>query len=189
MRGFWFWFWFWFWSTRLCPSWRQQLCLTSVKGRGSGSTRGVHAHTRLGECGRGGGWGVGSAFTLTEVGTRHCQCGIRRRARAITHSHTLQQLPVEVLSLSRAYNAAFVRAHKSPVACESYCLAATNVFDATVCMYSQALFGGQPMLIVGVAEPIILIYAFVFSFCDDEDIPFRAFTCVMLLWYVPSGER
>jgi hypothetical protein len=32
----------------------------------------------------------------------------------------------------------------------------------------QALMGGQPLLIVGVAEPIVLIYSFMYSFAKGE---------------------
>ena len=75
-----------------------------------------------------------------------------------------------------------VRTHGSSCTRISNWLTATNALDATVCIYSQSLFGGQPLLITGVAGPIILMYAFIFKFCDDEGIPFRAFTSVMLLW-------
>lgn len=30
----------------------------------------------------------------------------------------------------------------------------------------QALIGGQPLLIIGVAEPIVLIYSFMYSFAQ-----------------------
>eukprot|EP00803_Ostreobium_quekettii_P000286 evm.model.scf_766EXC.5 EVM.evm.TU.scf_766EXC.5 scf_766EXC:31132-40576(+) len=34
---------------------------------------------------------------------------------------------------------------------------------------TQAIFGGQPLLIVGVAEPIILVYTFMFEFLDGRN--------------------
>ena len=33
----------------------------------------------------------------------------------------------------------------------------------------QALFGGQPLLIVGVAEPIVLIYKYMYDFAKDRE--------------------
>jgi boron transporter len=33
---------------------------------------------------------------------------------------------------------------------------------------TQALIGGQPLLIIGVAEPIILVYGFMYKFADNE---------------------
>lgn len=32
----------------------------------------------------------------------------------------------------------------------------------------QAVFGGQPLLIVGVAEPIVLTYAYMYRFARDK---------------------
>ena len=32
----------------------------------------------------------------------------------------------------------------------------------------QAMIGGQPLLIVGVAEPIVLIYSFMYQFAKGE---------------------
>ena len=44
-------------------------------------------------------------------------------------------------------------------------LSGVQVLIATSCMgVVQAIIGGQPMLIVGVAEPIVLIYGFMFTF-------------------------
>ncbi|KAG2499799.1 hypothetical protein HYH03_002095 [Edaphochlamys debaryana] len=49
----------------------------------------------------------------------------------------------------------------------------------------QALIGGQPLLIVGVAEPIVIIYGFMFQFADqrpelgpDLFLPWAAWVCV-----------
>ena len=33
----------------------------------------------------------------------------------------------------------------------------------------QAVFGGQPLLIVGVAEPIVLIYKYMYDFAKDRE--------------------
>lgn len=33
----------------------------------------------------------------------------------------------------------------------------------------QSVFGGQPLLIVGVAEPIVLVYYYIFQYCDSQD--------------------
>ena len=32
----------------------------------------------------------------------------------------------------------------------------------------QSVFGGQPLLIVGVAEPIVLVYYYIFKYCEDS---------------------
>ena len=32
----------------------------------------------------------------------------------------------------------------------------------------QSVFGGQPLLIVGVAEPIVLVYYYIFKYCDGQ---------------------
>jgi len=33
----------------------------------------------------------------------------------------------------------------------------------------QSVCGGQPLLIVGVAEPIVLVYYYIFKYCEDTD--------------------
>jgi hypothetical protein len=33
----------------------------------------------------------------------------------------------------------------------------------------QAVAGGQPLLIVGVAEPIVLVYKFMYEFAKDKE--------------------
>ncbi|KAK9807489.1 hypothetical protein WJX72_000529 [[Myrmecia] bisecta] len=48
-------------------------------------------------------------------------------------------------------------------------LTAVQVLAATaICGTIQAIFGGQPLLIVGVAEPIVLIYGYMYSFARDR---------------------
>ena len=45
----------------------------------------------------------------------------------------------------------------------------------------QALIGGQPLLIVGVAEPIIIVYQFMFTYCAQHGVdyvPWCAWACV-----------
>lgn len=39
----------------------------------------------------------------------------------------------------------------------------------------QALIGGQPLLVVGVAEPIVIIWAFLAAFCRSHNLPYLAF--------------
>jgi len=51
-----------------------------------------------------------------------------------------------------------------------------------MCGIIQALFGGQPLLIIGVAEPIILVYHFMYQIADSNGIPFRAFASCSLFW-------
>jgi hypothetical protein len=38
------------------------------------------------------------------------------------------------------------------------------------------------MLIVGVAEPIILVYVFLHEFAEDQNIPYRPWCAVTLFW-------
>ncbi|GMH43262.1 hypothetical protein BSKO_11184 [Bryopsis sp. KO-2023] len=59
-----------------------------------------------------------------------------------------------------------------------------HVLTATaLCGFIQAVFGGQPLLIVGVAEPIVLVYMFMFEFIDGQDkahqfLPWAAWVCI-----------
>jgi hypothetical protein len=46
----------------------------------------------------------------------------------------------------------------------------------------QAILGGQPLLIVGVAEPIVLVYIFMYDFCIQQDIAYRPFCAATLYW-------
>lgn len=65
-------------------------------------------------------------------------------------------------------------------------LSAVHVLSATALTgVAQALLGGQPLLIVGVAEPIVLTYKFMFDFAKDQEglgpdlfLPWCAWTCV-----------
>lgn len=58
------------------------------------------------------------------------------------------------------------------------------LLPTAICGLLQALFGGQPLLIVGVAEPIVLVYVFMYEFCQNSDpvIPFRPFAAATLYW-------
>lgn len=47
---------------------------------------------------------------------------------------------------------------------------------------TQALIGGQPLLIVGVAEPIILIYGFIYTYAKNNDIDFMPWATVILIY-------
>lgn len=56
----------------------------------------------------------------------------------------------------------------------------------------QAVFGGQPLLIVGVAEPIVLLYKFLYSYAQKRPdlgaelfLPWCAWVCTwaaIMLW-------
>lgn len=46
----------------------------------------------------------------------------------------------------------------------------------------QALLGGQPLLIVGVAEPIVIIYHFLHEFAEDNDIPLVPWSGWVCVW-------
>lgn len=56
------------------------------------------------------------------------------------------------------------------------------VLATTIGGMIQSLFGGQPMLIVGVAEPIVLVYIYMYRFASKHDIPYREWCTVSLLW-------
>ncbi|QDZ22600.1 bicarbonate transporter [Chloropicon primus] len=56
-------------------------------------------------------------------------------------------------------------------------LAATGI---TGCM--QAVLGGQPLLIVGVAEPIVIIYHFLYEYAKDNSIPFVPWSGWVCVW-------
>eukprot|EP00040_Diaphanoeca_grandis_P027053 m.152971 g.152971 ORF g.152971 m.152971 type:complete len:657 (-) comp30821_c1_seq1:41-2011(-) len=65
-------------------------------------------------------------------------------------------------------------------------LGGAQVLQATaICGVIQAIFGGQPLLIVGVAEPIILIYGFMHAIAVQNDIPYRAW-CTVTLWWTSA---
>lgn len=61
----------------------------------------------------------------------------------------------------------------------------------------QALVGGQPLLIVGVAEPIVLLYKFMYSFASERPalggqlfLPWCAWTCTWtacMLWLTAAS--
>ena len=56
-------------------------------------------------------------------------------------------------------------------------LSGVQVLIATAIMgVAQAIVGGQPLLIVGVAEPIVLIYSFMYQFAKGGRRP-----CLTLL--------
>lgn len=50
----------------------------------------------------------------------------------------------------------------------------TLLATAAACV-AQALVGGQPLLVVGVSEPVVLIWAFMAAFCRGRGLPFLAF--------------
>ena len=56
-------------------------------------------------------------------------------------------------------------------------LAATGI---TGCM--QALLGGQPLLIVGVAEPIVIIYHFLYEYAKENKIAFIPWSAWVCVW-------
>jgi hypothetical protein len=58
---------------------------------------------------------------------------------------------------------------------------AHTLLATAVASVVQALIGGQPLLVVGVAEPIVIIWAFLAAFCRSHNLPYLAFcgwTCV-----------
>eukprot|EP01023_Acetabularia_acetabulum_P014923 TRINITY_DN17251_c0_g2_i6.p1 TRINITY_DN17251_c0_g2~~TRINITY_DN17251_c0_g2_i6.p1 ORF type:complete len:696 (-),score=126.85 TRINITY_DN17251_c0_g2_i6:405-2492(-) len=58
-----------------------------------------------------------------------------------------------------------------------------HVLVATgLCGIIQALFGGQPLLIVGVAEPIVLVYMFMFEFAKEKKIEFLPWATWVCIW-------
>lgn len=48
--------------------------------------------------------------------------------------------------------------------------------STAMCGIIHAIFGGQPLLILGVAEPTVLMYTFMFDFAKDrQDLGERLF--------------
>jgi len=56
------------------------------------------------------------------------------------------------------------------------------LITTAMCGTIQALFGGQPLLIVGVAEPIVLVYGYMFIVAKTYEIPFVPWASVTLFW-------
>ena len=56
------------------------------------------------------------------------------------------------------------------------------LISTAMCGVLQAIFGGQPLLIVGVAEPIVLVYAYMFLVSKTYEIPFVPWASVTLFW-------
>lgn len=46
----------------------------------------------------------------------------------------------------------------------------------------QSIIGGQPLLIIAVPQPVVMVYIFMFNFCKDQDIPYKPFCSVTLFW-------
>lgn len=46
----------------------------------------------------------------------------------------------------------------------------------------QSVVGGQPLLIIGVAEPLVLVYKFMYTFCKDNNVDYQPFATVTLFW-------
>lgn len=66
-----------------------------------------------------------------------------------------------------------------------FCAPAAVLAATAITGVMQALLGGQPLLIVGVAEPIVLTYKFMFDFAQKQDgigtqlfLPWCAWACV-----------
>jgi len=58
-----------------------------------------------------------------------------------------------------------------------------QVLAATgLCGLLQAIIGGQPLIIVGVSEPIVIVLAWMYQICDSNGIPFQPWLSVTLLW-------
>ena len=46
----------------------------------------------------------------------------------------------------------------------------------------QSFIGGQPMLIMGVAQPIVLVYIFIFDFTRNRGTPYLPFCTWVCIW-------
>lgn len=46
----------------------------------------------------------------------------------------------------------------------------------------QSIVGGQPLLIIGVGEPLVLVYKFMYTFCKDNDVDYLPFATITLFW-------
>ena len=56
---------------------------------------------------------------------------------------------------------------------------------ASTCIagFIQSVFGGQPLMIVGVAEPIVLIYGYMYKFAKKQDnLPFLPWASIVLIY-------
>lgn len=63
-------------------------------------------------------------------------------------------------------------------------LSASAVLAATaITGVMQALIGGQPLLIVGVAEPIVLTYGYMYDFAKGRE----GAPCVSVCYFVSAG--
>lgn len=47
-------------------------------------------------------------------------------------------------------------------------MAVQTLTSTAICGIIQSIFGGQPLLIVGVSEPTSLVYTFMYNFAKDR---------------------
>eukprot|EP00210_Caulerpa_lentillifera_P006638 g6341.t1 len=65
-----------------------------------------------------------------------------------------------------------------------------NILAATaMCGILQAVFGGQPLLIVGVAQPVVIVYIFMYEFLEEQDkvnwyLPWAAWSCIWAAFFI-----
>ncbi|QDZ25511.1 bicarbonate transporter [Chloropicon primus] len=57
-----------------------------------------------------------------------------------------------------------------------------TLLSTGMCGLMQSVFGGQPLLIVGVAEPIVIIYHFMDDYCTRTGIDFTAWAAWTCVW-------
>ncbi|EKX37691.1 hypothetical protein GUITHDRAFT_41323, partial [Guillardia theta CCMP2712] len=56
------------------------------------------------------------------------------------------------------------------------------ILATAVCGAIQSILGGQPLLIVGVAEPIVLVYGYMYKIAKTANIPFVPWASATLFW-------
>jgi hypothetical protein len=102
---------------------------------------------------------------------RRCLCrqaGSGRGTGASSAAHSLQQVQLRAL---RPPAPPLLPALSPPTLAPAV-LAATALTGLV-----QAVAGGQPLLIVGVAEPIVLVYKFMYAFAKDKEGAYSTSCC------------
>lgn len=60
---------------------------------------------------------------------------------------------------------------------------------AAICGVIQAVMGGQPLMILGVTQPVVIVYIFMYEFLDDQDktdlfLPWAAWSCLWAALFI-----
>jgi boron transporter len=68
---------------------------------------------------------------------------------------------------------------------EGVLTAVQTLASTSLCGLIHSLMGGQPLLILGVAEPTVLMYTFMFDFAKDRPDLGRRLFLAWTGWYAP----